>query len=181
MPAFPKILCTALLAALCTLPVRIVAAPWQLDESAEPRRAVVENDRGDRFSVWLDSNGVVTANFRSGTRAALNAGSCPTFQVDARLPLHHYRLNAEPAAVGTATAECRVADRESTYRLLTLSGPRIVSPVLYQLMNGNRLIFRFATVDGAYHEAVLPLTRSKQALSGALGDDLEVLASDDSQ
>ncbi|MEQ8493363.1 MAG: hypothetical protein RLW42_03980, partial [Gammaproteobacteria bacterium] len=142
------------------------AAPWQVSASRNgaPARAGIANDQGDRLAVFADRAGAVTLEFAPAAPSPLRTGSCPTFQIDARPLLHH----------GRAGETCTVDDHQARYSLGRADNRRLESPPLYQLMNGSSVAFRFATRDGAYHEAKFPLTRSKNAILRVLGRDLDV-------
>ncbi|MEQ8661299.1 MAG: hypothetical protein RLW62_10810, partial [Gammaproteobacteria bacterium] len=142
------------------------AAPWAVRTARDgsPPRAEIVNAAGARLAVFRDAAGAVVAEFRAAAPSPLAAGHCPTFQVDARLPLHHYPPGED----------CAVDGRSARFTLVRDAGPRVESDVLYQLMNGSQVAFRFTTRDGAYHEARFPLTRSKNALRRALGRNLDV-------
>lgn len=90
--------------------------------------------------------------------------SCPTFQVDDRLPLHHFEIGAA----------CEVEAGGARYRLGPIRDGLHVSLVTHRLMNGGTVAFRFLTEDGAYHESTFALTRSKRAVAAALGTETRV-------
>ncbi|MGE0486874.1 MAG: hypothetical protein AB7Q81_22160 [Gammaproteobacteria bacterium] len=155
----------ALLAALFLCPAATAAAPWQYRAAGDGRaaRAEVANPDGDRLSIWREG-AHVRAEFVPATLAALGPTACPTFQVDTRQPLYYFPLGAG----------CSLDGHGARFELLDIPGQRFPSAVLYGLMNGDRVAFRFVTRDGAYHESVFALTQSKRALLRALGRDLDV-------
>jgi len=145
------------------------AAPWRVRApGGEAARAEVVNDQGDRLSVYRGDGDTVLAEFVTAAPSPLGATSCPTFQIDQRRPLHHFERGDR----------CSVEGHRARMTLARLDGPRLESAVLYQLMNGSTVAFRFVTGNGAYHETRFPLTRSKNAMLRVLGRDLDVQPGD---
>ncbi len=151
------------------LPAALTAAPWRLaDGDAGPPRAVVDNDRGALLAVYREGDRVYL-DFSSSAVGGLTRSSCPTFQVDQRTPLHFYALGAD----------CEITGGNARYALTDIVAERTESLVLYRLINGNRITFRYQSLDGRYYESVFSLSQSKQALLGALGRSLSVEAGAD--
>ncbi|MCB1749776.1 MAG: hypothetical protein H6977_20910 [Gammaproteobacteria bacterium] len=146
------------------------ATPWRYRAAGSdaPARAEVVNEAGDRLSIWREGERV-RAEFVAATLAELGPTACPTFQVDQRQPLYYFPLGEG----------CSLSAHGARFELLDIPGRRFPSAVLYGLMNGSRVAFRFVTRDGAYHESRFALTQSKRALLRALGRDLDVQPPDD--
>lgn len=145
----------------------LAGAAWQLQPStdaATPTRAVVVSEKASRLEVFRDDNGKVYMEFSSRARGGLERSSCPTFQVDQRLPQHFYRPGAG----------CSVSQATARYELTEISGNQVTSLVLYRLLNGSRIAFRYRDLGGTYHQDTFSLSRSKQALLGALGKSLVI-------
>lgn len=141
------------------------AAPWRVRApGGEAARAEIVNEQGDLLAVYRGDDDAVLAEFVTAAPSPLGATSCPTFQIDQRRPLHHFERGDR----------CAVQGHRARFTLARLDGRRLESAVLYQLMNGSTVAFRFVTGNGAYHEARFPLTRSKNAMLRVLGRDLDV-------
>lgn len=145
------------------------AAPWRVRAPGDAAaRAEIVNDQGDRLAVFRGDGDAVLAEFVTAAPSPLGATSCPTFQIDQRRPLHHFERGDR----------CSVEGHRARYTLARLDGRRLESAVLYQLMNGSSVAFRFVTGNGAYHETRFALTRSKNAMLRVLGRDLDVQPGD---
>jgi hypothetical protein len=160
----------AILRALCCAGALVAATPataqWRIDGGAEPR-ALSTDAAGNEVSVYRDHAGQVYLEFRpQGGFSRLARNSCPTFQIDRRTPLNHPALGAG----------CLIEDNRAIYTLATLSDRTLVSRPVYDLMNGNRVAFRYLTENGAYREHVFSLERSADAIRGALRRDLRIRA-----
>ena len=129
--------------------------------------AFVANEGGDELVVSRNADNEVRLSIRikSGFRS-LSRSSCPTFQIDRRIPMHFFEIGNG----------CNIGMVEATYNLGRVQSRRITSLILHRLMNGSNVAFRYTTQDGTYHEARFPLTRSKRALRNAIGRDTRVVA-----
>ncbi|MGB1879692.1 MAG: hypothetical protein ACPHTD_03155 [Gammaproteobacteria bacterium] len=155
---------------ICALPLRAAGERWttETDIPTAPRpQATVTNPHGDKLLVFADQDGHVMTQFISASPVSLNKSSCPTFQVDQRQPPHSFPISQR----------CRVEGHQALVEIAALSGRKLESRVLYEFINGSRIAFRFTTQDGAYHERSFSLSRSKQAIAAALGDNLQILSS----
>lgn len=157
----------ALFIAAWLLPGFVAGAPWRLAPSPGADgapRAVVDDDSGGQVSVYRYDDGRVYLEFKSTALGGLSRSSCPTFQIDQRLPQHFYRPGEG----------CVVQQGTARYALAIIEASKAQSLVLYRLLNGNELAFRYRSQGGTYHEDIFSLSRSKQALLGALGESLTV-------
>lgn len=144
----------------------IAAADWQLAGGAAPRASVAD-DAGNQLALYRDRTGQIYLEFQPHDGfSRLARTTCPTFQVDRRMPLHHAPLGAG----------CRIEDNRAIYTLAVLEQRTLISRAVYDLMNGSRIAFRYVTEDGAYREHVFSLTRSADAIRGALRRDLRIRA-----
>lgn len=151
---------------LCAMTSAAPAAEWRLVGGAEPR-ALVADDGGNALALYRDRPGRIYLEFQPhGGFSRLARTSCPTFQVDRRTPLHH-------AALGDG---CRIEDNRAIYTLATVQERTLVSRPVYDLMNGSRVAFRYVTEDGTYREVVFTLSRSADAIRGAVRRDLRIRA-----
>ncbi|MGR8918366.1 MAG: hypothetical protein ACU85V_02015 [Gammaproteobacteria bacterium] len=109
--------------------------------------------------MYRDAAARVVMEFATRSTSGIRPSSCPTFQVDQRKPLHYFALGED----------CTVDGRSARFVVATLPGGPVTSLVLYRLLNGGAVSFRYASRDGGYHESRFTLRGSKQALEGALG------------
>ena len=129
--------------------------------------AFVANEGGDELVISRSADDEVRLSIRikSGFHS-LSRSSCPTFQIDRRIPIHFFEIGNG----------CNAGIVEVTYDLGRVRSRRITSLILHRLMSGNNVAFRYTTQDGTYHEARFPLTRSKHALRNAIGRDTLVVS-----
>ncbi len=106
----------------------------------------------DDDSIWL--NIILTGN--AGDRFG---ASCPTVQIDRKLPVFR----------PSHSAECLVTPLKTSMLLGHRTPEHIRSKVVYELVNGTQIAVRYQTHEGRYVELVFPLTRSKRAVKAALG------------
>ncbi len=136
------------------------------DESGLDPVAYIANDAGQRAEVFLVDGDIVYLRLVLGEGFETFAeSSCPTFQIDKRIPMHHF-------AVGQ---RCAIAAKNATIQLGKIVDREIESLVLHRFMNGNRVTFRYTIHNGQYREASFSLRSSKQALLHAIGADSRVL------
>lgn len=152
------------LAGAWLLPAAALAATWSVrdapDGTVAKPRAVIVNSAGDELALFSDADGTVHLRFTIATAiVSLSRSSCPTFQIDRRLPLHHFAID-QACHIEHKTA---LIDLGQTQNLAT---PTVA---IEQMMNGVQVAFRYTTADGAYHEADFPLAHSAGAIRRALG------------
>jgi len=144
-----------------------LAAAWRVVPAGAPSqtaRTLVESVRGDRLAIYRDADGQVFAEFEAAGPSPFARTACPTVQVDDHTPPFTF----------DAGVTCTVAANLARFELARITGTRLESALLYYLMNGNAVAFRYTTGDRAYREAVFPLTQSKRALLRVLGRNLDV-------
>ena len=135
------------------------AAPWRLEKSpqaSDPLRARVNNDHNESLVVHRDSNNGVILEFTTTARHGLGRSSCPTFQIDRRTPQHYFALGEQ----------CEVAGATARYTVTTVVTGKVVSLVLYRLINGTRVAFRYISQDGTYHQSVFLAESIKAGFNG---------------
>ncbi len=149
----------------------LLAAPgawcqWDTVVDGEGRNvATVRSGDGAVLRIWLDAERQLRASFDLGDGlAALDAASCPTFQIDDQRAenLGHERYACEVNGVAARVIFGRVEEN------------KIDSSVLLNLMNGSQLEVRYRLSRGGYGGTRFTLRRSKQALNDALGEDVAV-------
>lgn len=149
----------------------LLAAPagadWRLEQ---PRggspRATVGEAKGDRVALYRDGDAVkLDFHIRAGF-SGLAETHCPTFQVDALTPLFH-------AAVGPA---CKVTADHAQIEIARVSGQRLRSRPVDNLLNGEQVAFRYLTTAGTYRETTFSLKRSARAIRAAIGRNVRISA-----
>lgn len=150
----------------CLLQAAGAAADWRLEQPPSGRPvARVADPHGAAVALYRDDSGQILLEFRIKPGfSGLARESCPTFQVDTREPLFH-------TSVG---AGCAVEADRALLTLATVAGRRLESQAVYDLMNGERLAFRYVTEDGTYREITFTLTHSADAIRGAVGRDVRI-------
>ena len=140
-------------------------AAWQSQPAVDstPDRAVSENGEGEQLSIYRGPGAELVLELKTRLVHGLYDGSCPTFQIDTRTPQHHY----------LAGAGCRIDGAFARYIISDQSRGTIESLVVYRLMNGNQVTFRYQSKNGNYHQSRFSLSRSKQAMRNALGNDFD--------
>lgn len=162
----PAIACLYLLPATA-------AAEWNVvsQRDAETQRetlvAQTRNAEGHTLAIYRDAGGAIRSRF--GLNDSLNGlaeKSCPTYQID----------NRDPRNVSINDAACISHRLWAEYVLGYIQEKRVVSLLLHELMNGNKIVYRFKLLSGGYDETEFSLAGSKRALLAVLGSDLEIRA-----
>ncbi|MFT4564044.1 MAG: hypothetical protein ACI9BW_003806 [Gammaproteobacteria bacterium] len=145
-----------------------VFATWSVSEGDDAGSVVTaysENSGRQRTEIFLDDRNSVYLRLQLGAGfETLARSSCPTFQIDNRVPLHHYE----------AGTQCTIEAKAATITLGRISDKAIHSLVLHRFMNGNNVTFRYTIENGQYRQAEFSLRNSKQALKRAIGADTQI-------
>lgn len=155
---------------LCSVASAPVAAPWTLRDSnaiAEVgyAHAIQVDNAGGEIRVFRDDRARVFLEFKiSPGFDGFSRSSCPTFQIDRRMPMHFFDIDRS----------CRVDVDRAIYALGQIRNKVLTSLVLHRLMNGGTVAFRYLTQNGTYRESSFALLQSKQALRNALGVDTHI-------
>lgn len=138
-------------------------AAWRAADAADAahERLIYEtNDTGQRVEIAVDGNDTVVLRLLLGDGfETFVKSNCPTFQIDAREPMHHFDIG--PA--------CVVGDKSAAFMLGQITDRKMKSLILHRLMNGNTVSFRYIVNGGQYRETRFSLRNSKQAFRPALG------------
>jgi hypothetical protein len=127
--------------------------------------AWVRNEDGARLRIWVDAESQVHAAFTLPRGLlALDPAGCPSLQVD-QLPMQD---------LAAPEHECSVENARAKVVLARASDGHVDSPTLLNLMNGTRLTVRYRLIRGGYGTADFSLRGSKQALTDALGEEVQV-------
>lgn len=163
------------LAAALALAAGSAAARWSVvtetftDAAAGAGVARVENASGHSFRIYRDGGGLVRAVLGLGKRRleGFAPDHCPTLQVD----------DGVPVVPPTGATSCLLDETRARFSLGRIEDGRVVvSDVLLELMNGDRLIFRYRTRVGDYRETEFTLLGSMHAVSDSLGADVRVFS-----
>lgn len=136
------------------------------DAAAGIGAARVENASGHSFRIYRNG-GVVRAilGIDKHRLEGFAPDHCPTLQVD----------DGVPVVLPTGGTSCLLDATRARFSLGRIeNGSIVVSDVLLELMNGNRLIFRYRTRVGDYRETEFTLLGSMQAVSDSLGTGVTV-------
>lgn len=163
-PESRRIFAAALLITAACNPA-LADATWTTRERAPgdppgslPIAAVTQNSRA--LEVQLDGRGDAWLQFNiASSDPALASSHCPTFQIDQQLQLIHFSIG-ESCVVTAASATLKLGHR---------TDPGVLSPALYQLVNGSRIAVRYITHERRYREVSFSLRHSKRAVKKALG------------
>lgn len=144
-------------------------AAWSIIEPDNINSTVVavsKNSTGQTAEVFLGTGQTVYLRLSLGAGfETFGITSCPTFQIDSRLPLHHFDVGKR----------CTINKKIATFELGKIAGDEIESLVLHRFMNGNNVAFRYTIVSGQYRRARFNLDRSKQALTRVIGADTHIV------
>ena len=155
------------------LPVWPIAAPaaWDIvthtdtDTATQTRVAYTENGEGYSLEIYRDGSGAIRSRF--GTRHSLGRlaeKTCPTYQVDDR----------KPGNRSINDAACISHRQWAEFILGYIDNNQVTSTLLHNMMNGNKVTFRFILENGGYAETEFSLSGSKRILTEILGRQLVV-------
>jgi len=148
------------------------AAQWDIVEEPVPggggapvRVAKVENDSGHVLRIYLDEGAVVGVFALREGFDRLAAESCPTYRVDDR----------EPVPLASLDGGCRIDGKSARFVLGREHEGTIRSEPLHRLMNGTAIVFRYRMAALGYRQTEFSLNRSKYAVRGAVGRDIDIV------
>lgn len=149
-----------------------VMAGWEIvthtniDNNLQTTIAHTENSDGYSLEIYRDGNGAVRSRFSMNNNLSrLDGKSCPTYQVDNR-PAQNRSINDAP---------CIAYQKWAEFVLGYIIDDKVTSTLLHNIMNGNRITYRFALDPYGYTETTFSLMGSKRTLTEALGSKVEVL------
>lgn len=151
-----------------------VNAEWQvvthtnIDTNTSTEVAFTDNKEGYSTEIYQDSKGAVRLRFSMNkNNNRLSPDSCPTLQIDKRKPQNR-SINDAPCIIQRKWAE---------YILGYQIDDRINSDSLRNIMNGVEIRYRFRLQNAGYAETAFSLSGSSNALKEALGEQVEIVAS----
>lgn len=137
-----------------------------IDNNQQTRVAYTENNDGYSLEIYRDGNGAVRSRFSmNNNQNRLDGKLCPTYQVDRR-PMQSRSINDAP---------CIAHQKWAEFVLGYIVDRKVTSTLLHNIMNGNRITYRFALGTHGYAETMFSLMGSKRTLIEALGTDVTVL------
>lgn len=137
-------------------------------EDSEPlNMAVVVNRDGDSIRIYKDENDIVRGLFSLGDESLyLEQNSCPTVRVD-QLPPHPLVHLGRP---------CEVENPHYVrFTLGVINDNEVQATMLWQLIRGGEFRVWYQLKDRGYRESRFSLRRSREALEGTLGEEVEVV------
>jgi len=155
---------------LVALPV-IAFSEWDVvthtntDNNTQTKVAYTENSDGYSLEIYRDANDAIRSRF--GMNQSLHRiaeKSCPTYQVDRRLP--------ENRSINDAA--CIPHRQWAEFVLGYIVNDEIISTPLHNMMNGNSIIYRFILENGGYAETRFSLLGSKRTLTEILGSNITI-------
>jgi len=152
---------------LLVLLTAMQAAPaaWENTDPDTGNVAYIGDEQGQQIALLVDDRNLIFLRMQlSQGFEAFGASNCPTFQIDARKPMHHFE-------VGDL---CSISPKEAIFSLGHIVDRRIKSLILHRIMNGNAITFRYTISNGQYREARFSLSGSKQSMRRMLGYNLQV-------
>lgn len=156
---------------LITYPA-LAQAEWSVITHANPNDnsdtqvAYTQNEEGYSLEIYKDNGGAIRTRFSLSEALDMFAKrSCPTYQIDSRLP-DNRSVNDAPCLTDLIWSEFVLGYTENYI---------VSSKKLNALMNGSIVTFRFMLENGTYKETNFSLIGSKRATFSALGPDISVL------
>jgi hypothetical protein len=136
-----------------------------IDNNLQSKVAHTENDAGYSLEIYRDANGAIRSRFNMNGNNRLAEKHCPTYQIDTR-NFQNRSINDAPCISHRKWAE---------FVLGYIIDNQVISTQLHNLMNGNRITYRFVLENSGYSTTSFSLSGSKQTLIEALGNKLQIL------
>ncbi len=138
-----------------------------IDSDYQAHIATIKNDDGYKLEVYKYTNDVIYLRFNiRESFELLDDEHCPTFQID-KGRLHNRSIN---------DSSCFLQSRSAEYIIGYITDSEVLSPSLYNLINGNKIYYRFLMDNGYYAETSFSLFGSRGMLNKALGKNLLITA-----
>ena len=149
----------------------LIHAAWEtvtvtnIDNDLQTKVARIENSDGYSLEIYRDASDAVRSRITMNNDNRLKEKTCPTYQVDNR-NIGNRSINDAPCISYRQWAE---------FVLGYIIDRQVTSTQLHNIMNGNRITYRFLLENSGYSETSFSLGGSKQALTDALGNDLKIV------
>lgn len=136
-----------------------------VDTNLQTLVAHIENKDGYSLEIYRDAGDAVRARINMNNKNRLKEKTCPTYQVDNNNILNR-SINDAPC----------ISQREwAEFILGYIIDNQVNSTQLNNLLNGNRITYRFILENSGYATTSFSLKGSKQTLTDALGHNLRIV------
>lgn len=136
-----------------------------VDTNIQTRVARIENEEGYSLEIYRDASDAVRARINMNNNNRLKEKTCPTYQVDNNNMLNR-SINDAPCISQRGWAE---------FILGYIIDNQINSTQLDNLLNGNRITYRFILENSGYAATSFSLKGSKQTVIDVLGANIKIL------
>ncbi len=141
----------------------IVDSPEGMDLTVDV--ATIVNVFGHSLQIYRDPNDIVRGVLTlKESFDRFDEASCPSIRIDGR----------RPRALVNLDGPCNVEENKAHFTLGVIDEGRMESRLVFQLMNGGDISFWYHVKDVGYRESVFTLRNSLQALTVALGTDVQI-------
>jgi hypothetical protein len=135
------------------------------DNNSQMRVAYSKTNEGYTLEIYQDANGAVRSRFSmNNPLLRLASRHCPTFQVDKR-ELSNRSVN---------DARCIANQQWAEFILGYIIDNEIRSSQLHNMMNGNKITYRFLLENEGYGKVDFSLSGSKRILFSIIGNNVIV-------
>lgn len=136
-----------------------------VDNNSQLQVAYTKNNDGYSLEIYKDASNAIRSRFSMNNSLLILANKhCPTFQVDQR----------EIANRSTNDARCISSPKWAEFILGYIVDKEIKSSQLHNMMNGNKITFRYQLENEGYEEVNFSLNGSKRVLLSVIGNDVTV-------
>ena len=157
-------------------------AYWTLDERIDAmtdevkKTAVVVNDLGHTFSIYrVSEDGAVWGNFAlsDGTFDQVDWGKPPIYRVDQNAPTNLARMK-ETQEMGLGIHAYAWEPKWVNFLIWHGKEKEGISNDLVQLMEGQKVVFRYYLSTGGYKDTAFSLNGAASTISAAIGISPEI-------
>lgn len=159
-----------------------VLASWKVDESVDPmtdevrKTAIVENDLGHTFSVYrISEGGPVWGNFAlsDGMFDQVDWEKPPIYRVDKNEPTNLARMK-KLQEMGLGIHAYEWEPKWVNFLIWHGKENEGMANGLVQIMEGEKVVFRYYLSTGGYKDTTFPLKGASSAISDAIGISSEI-------
>jgi hypothetical protein len=141
----------------------VVDSPEGMDLTVDI--ATIVNAFGHSLQIYRDPNDIVRGILTlKESFDRFDEASCPSIRIDGR----------RPRALVNLDGPCNVEGNKAHFTLGVIDEGRMESRLVFQLMNGGDISFWYHVKDVGYRESVFTLRNSLQALTVALGTEVQI-------
>ena len=136
-----------------------------VDNNSQLQVAYTQNNDGYSLEIYKDASNAIRSRFSMNNSLLKLANKhCPTFQVDQR----------EIANRSINDARCISSPKWAEFILGYIVDNEIKSSQLHNMMNGNKITFRYQLENEGYDEVNFSLNGSKRVLLSVIGNNVIV-------